>query len=894
MRIYSYLLCFHTIIVFSLFSLMTSLAAASCDNNSHPAENTKASSLTTNTFHKICPSKSDLGQPICGDGTPFSFYYTSPVRRLSTAKILIQFMGGGACWDSQTCAYQSDMLTFPYEFDQFLGKSCTEIQTVLDASQNDQQYLPVAMLCSQSIGKLDFREYHTVVVPYCTQDVHSGSHTITYENGITVHHTGAHNMLAVLDFVYQNFPHPEHIVLTGCSAGGTALPMAYDLLYHHYNHWRTGGMPLASVMDSPVYLTPSYFLQNGLPNWNSGPLMKKLQFDYKTYSHREDYSTKLMEHVLKRGSKKDPWGIITHSDDPVSLAYYQHMASAFGNGVDDNNNTQRHLEDGNVVTEEQWWSQLSSSFKQVLETHANVDTYVINGEGHCSFGLYYAETEGGDDFTRWASNLLQFRAIKPASGLKWFLFSAMVGAGMLACTVLHQKRQMANQGNIKDRGAIQALNDKPDRGAFGSQCLRSMANIVGSFARDAPITAAYGLTVTLYFICVLSWDHLETWIYNPSIGPTAATLSVFGINNPTLIVYQRDVMRLIESTFLCSGVVTYLLVMLSLYRYVRPVEHVLRETSRNTRGGATSCHFASGSFLEIGAILSFGSNLLYACLGSGASCSSLALILGILTFSCAIHSYHKQTDFPRPLRATIIIFIGSALFLPFNSWIMMTSAMAIGMFLALGIYSPLSSSSKGVGNAMMQDHQMYKSYSDGDDDSPPPRPPQRSLSSDFPTRTIMTRRKRPLQTLVAVVVLLVFLLLFQIRQPNRIYEQPFLTGCDLVYTTHVSEIANSYAGQYLGNSNTNVTNGNYNNGARRRRLDDQTNNADDEDYMCAQFCVPHLVSRPLLWSANVYTGFDVQRGWCEEAGYGQHVADKTFSYKSYSVDVELYCDNNLQ
>ena len=69
-----------------------------CDEGSTPFA-TAASSLTPNTIHKICPGtlpeSTPLGQPICGDGTSFSFFYAAPSQRHSNnKKIIIEFLGG--------------------------------------------------------------------------------------------------------------------------------------------------------------------------------------------------------------------------------------------------------------------------------------------------------------------------------------------------------------------------------------------------------------------------------------------------------------------------------------------------------------------------------------------------------------------------------------------------------------------------------------------------------------------------------------------------------------------------------------------------------------------------------------------------------------------------------
>ena len=41
----------------------------------------------------------------------------------------------------------------------------------------------VNMLCSQQFSnKADLTTYNTIIIPYCTQDVHIGSKTMTYNN----------------------------------------------------------------------------------------------------------------------------------------------------------------------------------------------------------------------------------------------------------------------------------------------------------------------------------------------------------------------------------------------------------------------------------------------------------------------------------------------------------------------------------------------------------------------------------------------------------------------------------------------------------------------------------------------------------------------------------------
>ena len=258
-----------------------------CDSStSLLAETTAAASLTPNTFHKLCPAQQDtpLGQPQCGDGTPFNFFFTRPPSRYANSrKLLIELQGGGACWDEDTCALQSDYLTWPTAYDGFIGKSCSEIEYGMASNGNNS---PISMLCAKSLGDTNFREYNTVIVPYCTQDVHIGDSIQSYGD-TTVRHAGAHNLMSTLKWIYTNFPNPTHIFVTGCSAGGTAVPIAYDLLNAHYNtllkgsiHGIASAVNINVIMDSSVYLTPEAFLNDYYGNWGPERIMKKIRFNF--------------------------------------------------------------------------------------------------------------------------------------------------------------------------------------------------------------------------------------------------------------------------------------------------------------------------------------------------------------------------------------------------------------------------------------------------------------------------------------------------------------------------------------------------------------------------------------------------------------------------------------
>jgi hypothetical protein len=148
----------------------TTNTVGGCDSDTISA-NVPLSQITPNQFVKICPPQlsSSLGQPICGDGTYFSFFFSKPIQRKANQnKILLEFMGGGACWSDETCNYQADYITFPEKLNNFVGLSCSEITYGMENGNYNGRF-PVSMLCSRTIGDVDFTEYNTIVVPYCTQ-----------------------------------------------------------------------------------------------------------------------------------------------------------------------------------------------------------------------------------------------------------------------------------------------------------------------------------------------------------------------------------------------------------------------------------------------------------------------------------------------------------------------------------------------------------------------------------------------------------------------------------------------------------------------------------------------------------------------------------------------------
>lgn len=343
----------------------TTISYENCDANALPAESTSVATLDNGQFYKMCPgshsnngTSAAFGQPRCGDGSNFAFYLTRPEQPQNEEKILIELSGGGACWDKNTCKSQSSVLKMP-PFDFALGLSCSVLGMIAQASGGWD------ILCARTVGQTDFTEYNSVVIPYCTQDVHLGDAEAKYD-GANVQHVGAHNTYRTLQWVFDNFEDPSHIVLTGCSAGATPLPVVYHMINEYYKA-RDRNVTISVISDSPVFLTPSKFLKNNLQNWNHETVMKLIGFDYDTYKNDVQYPNAVLDYVLDSSDDTDSIGFLSHKVDPISMMYYVSMGGEGGTS--------------------EWWNQMNNSWSQAMNEHDNFDIFVMDETGHCSSGL---------------------------------------------------------------------------------------------------------------------------------------------------------------------------------------------------------------------------------------------------------------------------------------------------------------------------------------------------------------------------------------------------------------------------------------------------------------------------------------------------------------------------
>jgi hypothetical protein len=148
---------------------------------------------------------------VCARGTPYRFF----VHEGSPDKLMVYFQGGGACWNADTCQEGGtfDDSVEADELERYAG-----IFDFADARN------PVA-------------DFSVVVVAYCTGDVHTGASTTEFsveETTFTQNFAGFTNAQAVLDWVYERYPQPEQVIVTGSSAGAYGAIFNAPYILDHY------------------------------------------------------------------------------------------------------------------------------------------------------------------------------------------------------------------------------------------------------------------------------------------------------------------------------------------------------------------------------------------------------------------------------------------------------------------------------------------------------------------------------------------------------------------------------------------------------------------------------------------------------------------------------------
>ena len=306
------------------------------------------------------------GETSCARGDEFSFF----VSPGNSDKVVIDFIGGGACWNDQTCA--EGTATFSDNVEHL--KRRYENGELSGVYQRDREDNP-------------FKEYNHVVIPYCTGDIHWGNNEVTYTNeetgeDFTIKHKGAVNAKAVLACVSANILNPRRVVVAGCSAG------SYGSIYWTPEVRRMfPNADFKQLGDSGVGIITERFFHESFPKWNATeaaprwiPELNPDVVDWSTLGIHDLYTN------------------IGHYYPEISLSQY---TSAF----DDNQTFYFEIMGG---APENWSPNMFDTIHGIEQSLSRFRSFIAPGVEHCilPYDELYSVQSGGVAFTSWLKDYI--------------------------------------------------------------------------------------------------------------------------------------------------------------------------------------------------------------------------------------------------------------------------------------------------------------------------------------------------------------------------------------------------------------------------------------------------------------------------------------------------------
>ncbi|MEY2839237.1 MAG: hypothetical protein RJB60_1536 [Pseudomonadota bacterium] len=317
----------------------------------------------------------------CGNGSPYRFFVN---RTPLTTKTVVMFEGGGACWDQAAC--KGGTLLDAVNPDGIPANYMTD--------WNRQAHLGLVTPFTTRVNPLQAiqtQDWNIVYVTYCTGDVHTGNKASVYNNvdptkPMTYQHKGAVNVEGVAKWMAANLKQPDHLLLTGFSAGGVGSAANYPMMRNIVKPKK-----MALLADSgPLFSVP----RNASPEQAPSVLLHNKIRDVWGLDGETGLVTKLIKQYPQAGSVDNLGTLSTglgkiFPQDRIGYAVFQEDTnfSAFSY-------QKFYPEIANAATNEDRlkllnvkWRQEIKPWMSMLDTQANVGYYIpnkrdINGS-HC-------------------------------------------------------------------------------------------------------------------------------------------------------------------------------------------------------------------------------------------------------------------------------------------------------------------------------------------------------------------------------------------------------------------------------------------------------------------------------------------------------------------------------
>jgi len=301
------------------------------------------------------------GDALCGRGEDYAFF----VHHGNSTKVLIDFIGGGACWNAENCSV--DDATF--------------VDSVNHLRRETQQG-KMRGFYDKSNESNPFKDWTHILVPYCTGDIHWGANDVTYQpdNGpsFKIHHRGGINAKAVLDWVETHAQaEAQQVMVTGCSAG------SYGSIYWTPQIRRIfPGAQIAQLGDSGAGITTKEFTDTTIDSWRAATMAPT--WIPGLDPRRVDWKTLRIEDIYQRIGAYYPEVTLTQfntASDTTQAWFFSQMGGEEG----------------------EWGGRMRRSVQAISGTTPNFRYYLGAGIEHCIIpnDSFYATVNSDVSFSAW-------------------------------------------------------------------------------------------------------------------------------------------------------------------------------------------------------------------------------------------------------------------------------------------------------------------------------------------------------------------------------------------------------------------------------------------------------------------------------------------------------------
>ncbi|GLE06392.1 hypothetical protein PINS_up015639 [Pythium insidiosum] len=314
----------------------------------------------------------DWQQP---NGTEFStnstfFFQVFPNEKQDKRKVLLYLQGGGACVDDYTCDF------------------------ALQCSLPTQTFQSNARATSAGIlNRTDpnnvFKDWNIVHIPYCTGDIHIGDRVLPATDSFvasflgktgcqkqnqTMHLNGFNNADSAFKWAVANFPNPEHLVLSGSSAGGLA---AQILAKHVADMWKLNASKTrySVIADSYVGVVPDDKPAGYIVNYYGG-----CGKDYKLGAKAGELASKckseklttveFVSAVIDETPSAD-WMFVDSKGDMTQRFFYELLRQGVIN-----------FPFKEVISKENFFANVTAILDAYKKESKRVTTFFVEGENH--------------------------------------------------------------------------------------------------------------------------------------------------------------------------------------------------------------------------------------------------------------------------------------------------------------------------------------------------------------------------------------------------------------------------------------------------------------------------------------------------------------------------------